>query len=412
MGSYTLRCLGCGREVDRFAMNCPCGNALLRTHYADRQLTLLPLPGIWRFLSWLPVGSPLPGTDGGPITYRSEGLASALGLEELWITFSGYWPERDALLPTCSFKELESLPTTQRLLERGREDILVVASAGNTARAFAYTSSLCGQPLVLCVPRSALPKLWLPGREPLNTCTVAVDGDYFDAIRLGEALASRPGFVPEGGARNVARRDGMATVMLDAVMTSGRLPDRYFQAVGSGTGGISAYEASLRLIADGRFGSSLPRLHLVQNSPCSPLITLRTGKPYAPSCPQGMFDAVLFNRSPPYGVTGGVADALEASSGTLSEVSNERASEAARLFLSTEGVDILPAAAVAVAGLTEAIERGEVKAGERVLLNITGGGESLSRRELGTVPIRPDLMVGPEADADELIDRTREVLGI
>lgn len=82
-----------------------------------------------------------------------------------------------------------------------------------------------------------------PGRITL----IAVKGDYLDAIQMAEKVQSRKGFTPEGGARNIARRDGMGTVMLDAAVTIGRTPDHYFQAAGSGTGGISAWEASLRL---------------------------------------------------------------------------------------------------------------------------------------------------------------------
>ena len=48
----------------------------------------------------------------------------------------------------------------------------------------------------------------------------------------------------------MARRDGMATTVL-AVTHIGRIPDYYFQAVGSGTGAIAAWEANLRLIEDG-----------------------------------------------------------------------------------------------------------------------------------------------------------------
>ena len=84
-------------------------------------------------------------------------------------------------------------------------------------------------------------------------------------------MQSRPGFAAEGGARNIARRDGMGTVMLDAALKLERIPDHYFQAVGSGTGGISAWEAALRLRADGRFGSILSRLHLAQNLPNAPI---------------------------------------------------------------------------------------------------------------------------------------------
>ena len=70
--------------------------------------------------------------------------------------------------------------------------------------------------------------------------------------------ARSPRSIEEGGAKNVARRDGMGTVMLDAAVTIGRMPDYYFQAIGSGTGGIAAWEAALRLRDDGRFGTRLP----------------------------------------------------------------------------------------------------------------------------------------------------------
>ncbi len=98
--------------------------------------------------------------DGAPVTYKSRGLAEELGLENLYISFNGYWPERGAKMPTCSFKDLEAAPTMQRLQERGDQPTLVVASAGNTARAFAHVASLTGQPLVLFVPEKALARMW------------------------------------------------------------------------------------------------------------------------------------------------------------------------------------------------------------------------------------------------------------
>ena len=102
---------------------------------------------------------------------------------------------------------------------------------------------------------------------------MAVKGDYSDAIAVSTTLAAVPGCVPEGGAKNMARRDGMGTVMLDAAVTTGRIPDHYFQAVGSGTGAIAAWEAALRLIRDGNYGSDLPRLHLAQNEPFTPMVS-------------------------------------------------------------------------------------------------------------------------------------------
>jgi cysteate synthase len=63
----------------------------------------------------------------------------------------------------------------------------------------------------------------------------------------------------------------MATTVLSAVTTIGQIPEYYFQAVGSGTGAIAAWEANLRLIEDGRFGTNKMKLMVSQNSPFIPL---------------------------------------------------------------------------------------------------------------------------------------------
>lgn len=414
MGDYTLRCMGCSTVYDERAFSCPNDDALLRTVYEKKRLTIAPFRGIWRFHEWLPVHDIIKGFNGGPITYRSEALARELGLKELFITFNGYWPERGAALPTCSFKDLEAPPTVQRLSDLGREGILVVASAGNTARAFANLASITDRSLVLVVPSTAFDRLWLPPsvEDTGSMFILSVDGDYSDAIALGDVLSRRPGFFPEGGARNVARRDGMGTVMLDAASTMGALPSHYFQAVGSGAGGIAAWEASLRLLEDGRFGDRLPKLHLAQNLPCAPIYDKVHGGGYDPACPREMVDEVLFNRRPPFSVPGGVADALKATGGEVLGITNSQAEEAGRLFQEAEGIDILPAASVGVAALIQSVKDGQVAAGEKVLLNVTGGGAERFRRENGTRGLAADLKVsGQDRDLDIMERRIFEKLG-
>ena len=58
-------------------------------------------------------------------------------------SFNGYWPERGGAITTCSFKELEAIPTVIRVQEQNGAT-LVIASAGNTARAFLQVSALTG----------------------------------------------------------------------------------------------------------------------------------------------------------------------------------------------------------------------------------------------------------------------------
>ncbi|WP_292463190.1 cysteate synthase [Methanolobus sp.] len=416
MNKYTVRCLHCGEAHEPYSLNCRNGDdALLRVEYSARQLHPADMPGIWRYKEWLPVQGIIEEGSGKTVTYKSEKLASELGLNDLWIAFNGYWPQRDARMMTCTFKDLESFPTMQRLKEQDEVRIMVVASAGNTARAFSHVCSITGQPLLLVVPQESSHRLWTTHEDTSAVFLATVEGDYFDAISLAGKIASREGFVNEGGARNVARRDGMGTVMLDAVLTAGSLPDHYFQAVGSGTGGISAWEASMRLIEDGRFGSKLPRLHLAQSLPCAPLYSLKYGTDaVAPECPGGMYDDVLFNRKPPYAIKGGVRDALEATGGTVYAIRNKEAAESQSVFEKEEGIDINPAAAVAVAALVKAVQEGNVQPDDRIVLNITGGGQKRLMQDYPVKIIEPSVKVSakdPNAE-DMIVTMVQNVFGV
>jgi cysteate synthase len=390
MGKYKLMNVADGRifEDNGWTLDDPQGNtpSTVRAIYENKQLHVGDESlGLYKFADWMPIKRVLENPS-CPITYKSEKLAKALGLNNLYITFSGWWPERGARMTTCSFKETEAYSVCARLGEAQKDKVLVVASAGNTARAFAKVCSDNGIPLLLCVPQDNIKALWFD--KPLNPCvklfTTASGSDYFDAIQLSNFVCELPGFLAEGGAKNIARRDGMSTTMISAVTTIGRIPDFYFQAVGSGTGAIAAWEANLRFIEDGRFGKNKARLFVSQNKPFVPMYDAwrqnsRTLLPYDPD--QARRDAaeicapVLSNRKPPYSLAGGLYDALKDTNGDILAMSNEEAKKAKTLFLETEGRDIYSAAGVALASLVQAINYKEVKTDDVVMLNITGGGE-------------------------------------
>ena len=90
-------------------------------------------------------------------------------------------------------------------------------------------------------PESALDQLWTTVSRGRGTTVVAVAGpsDYLDAIEVAAQIGGLSGALPEGGVRNVARRDGLGTTLLAAAERLGCTPRHYFQAVGSGTGGMS-----------------------------------------------------------------------------------------------------------------------------------------------------------------------------
>lgn len=393
--------------------------SLIRAEYEEKQYTPREdLEGLYRYAGWLPVRRTLKGSC-APVTYKSTALASELGLENLYITFSGWWPKMGARMSTGSFKETEAYSVCGRLSADNKKT-LVVASAGNTARAFAKVCSENNIPLLISIPEDNINALWFT--EPLNDCVKIIaspkGSDYFDAIALADKVCTDPDFMAEGGAKNVARRDGMGTTLLSAVEVIGRIPDAYFQAIGSGTGTIAAWENNLRLIEDGRWGTHKMKLYPSQNDPFTIMYDswklhsrqLVDMTPDQARNAAAVIDAkVLSNRKPPYSIAGGLFDAMEDAGGDMFKVTNDELHQWKAKFAELEGIDIHNAAAVAVASLAAAVKEGKVSKEDVIMLNITGGGEELAKSEQNIVYAKPHLVLDPDLPAEEIVKAVKNI---
>jgi cysteate synthase len=422
--SYKLRSVNTGKmfEDSGWVLDPPGEEkpSLIRAEYEKKQLTVGPEElGLYRFADWLPIRRILKGS-AAPVTFKSEGLAKALGLTNLYITFSGWWPERGALMKSCSFKETEAYSVCGRM-DGSDKMMLVVASAGNTARAFAKVCSENNIPLLVCMPEDTVNAMWFDA--PINDCVRLIvtrpGSDYFDAIHLSALACQVEGFFPEGGAKNIARRDGMATTVLSAAAATGKIPDYYFQAVGSGTGAIAAWEANLRLIGDGRFGSNKMKLIVSQNCPFLPMFDAwkadsRELLPLDDHAARKQVieinAKVLSNRRPPYPIAGGLYDALKDSGGDILKVTNREAHHGSDLFRKTEGVSIHPAAAVAVASLEQAVKAKSLPSDAFIMLNITGGGEEEFRKQRNMHYLQPAAVFDIDPPLEEVRAKLREFL--
>ena len=420
--AYTLKCVATEREFEDTGWvleDKECEEpSLVRAIYAKKKLELKGDDyGFYTFCDWLPVRRMLKGS-AAPVTYRSEGLAKHLGLKNLYITLNGYSPKHGANMTTCSFKETEAYSVCGRMGDEKR--VLVVASAGNTARAFAKVCSENNIPLLLSVPADNLSAMWF--EKPINPCVKLIacekGGDYFDAIYLSDLVLKSPHFYAEGGAKNVARRDGMATTVLSAATTIGHIPDYYFQSVGSGTGAIAAWEANMRLKEDGSYGQNTMKLMVSQNAPFVPMYDAwradsRAMLPYDATKARrdaAIIDAkVLSNRKPPYPIKGGLYDALKATDGEILVATNAQARKAAKLFEELEGVDIHPAAAVATATLIKAVQDGKVEKDATIMLNITGAGEQAFKSSHDVFELKPAKLFSLKATAEEVIEAVEEM---
>jgi cysteate synthase len=407
---YMLACSLCAKQIpdDGAVLDCPEAHepALLQARYHDQRFSSDPnIDGLFRYRNWLPVGR-IPHSTGHTVVYRSQRLARQLALTDLWIAFNGYWPERRAASETMTFKDLEAYTVLGRLpADKGMT--LIVASSGNTGAAFARACSGDSFPCLLVVPSRALDRFRFP--EPLHPCVrlAAIDnGNYSDAIAFTEKLPKIASFQPEGGIRNVARRAGLGTVMFAAVEELQRLPDYYFQAVGSGTGCVAVHEAAKQLSANSDEGVVLPRLMMCQNAPFTTIYdswqlrqrspTLRPVSELRQASTETYADE-LTNMSPPYAIHGGVYDVLRESAGDVVVTDNVSVRAAMDMFCELEGIDIEPASGVAVAGLRKAVLEGRIPKDACVLLNITGGGRARAARDNISVAAAPHLVLARES---------------
>jgi len=419
---YSLVNVKTGRvfEDEGWTLNDPEGGdpSLIRAVYENKEFHPCEhLDGIYRYANWMPIKRTLRKSS-APVTYKSKGLAKFLGLENLYITFSGWNPKIGAKMKTCSFKETEAYSVLARM-DSSEKRTLIVQSAGNTARAFAQVCSDNNIPVVICVPLDSIHDLWF--RKKLRRCVklVAVPHgcDYYDAIALGEKLAQDPKYFLEGGAKNVARRDGMGTTVLSYAEVTGRIPDAYFQAVGSGTGAIAAWENAERLAADGHFGENHMRVYVAQNKPFTLMhdswkADSRALLDLTPE--QGRHEAeivlakVLTNRKPPYSLSGGLYDVLKASGGDTFLADNNDIMYWMIQYRNLEGYELLPAACVAVTALAKAVEEGKVRKDEYIMLNCTGGG-TLAAMSKGFIFKEPDLILSPDLPAEEIINKINKL---
>ena len=441
MAKYKLKCLhpNCGKEYENdsnFRLQCDGeisgehGPALLQAVYETKQIRVrTDFPGIFQYVDWLPVDSYyIDSTNcvlGKPFSYKSKGLAKRLGLKHLYIAFSGYWPERGANLLTRTFKEFECQASIARYLAVYRKTnplSLIISSAGNSGNAYNLLTHLLELPLYLVIPETGLDKLLLPFET--KPFVIVVQGDYTDAINLADEVAKRTGLMRDGGVRNVARRAGLGTVMLHAVthpeQGTQELFDHYFQAVGSGTGVIAAWEAVQLLLADGRFGNTVTKIHVAQNAPFTPIVDswqagernlIQISAEEAKEKISAVTADVLTNRYPAYSIAGGIFDILTASKGTAWKVNNYQVFHAARMFRETEGVDIGPAAAVAVGALIQAVASGKVQPDEKILLHITGGGKEIQYSKGPVYQIKPTIVVKPN-EIDYVVEKIGDPMRI
>jgi len=409
LNKYYLKCPNCNKHYtdDGKIHTCiVCGNPLLEAIYNEPPFKK-NVNNMFDF-NWLPVRRQI-DCDIKPCIYKCSGLSKYFGINNLYIAFSGYWPEMGAKTETCTFKDFETYAMAARLGDT--ESILAIPSSGSIARSFVNICEKANIKSLLIVPKDSVYKIWLP-RDPSNIKTelVSLGGDftYNEAIVMSENLTAiltgSHGYFYDGGFKNPARRDGAGIIYLDFIRRFGFMPGFFVQAVGSGNGPLGIYTEQKRL------DDFSTRIIMVQNAPLHPVYDyIRNGiiKTQKVMREEWKHTAVkeLSNMKPPLTFVNGIAEIIEVTGGNAYCVTNDEVKKGMELFKKYEGIDILDASGVATYSLHALIHEYNIKkTNESILLHISGGGIERMKKDYEIYPIEPKYRLNSKKDVQDFIN--------
>ncbi len=268
------------------------------------------------------------------------------------------------LNPGGSFKDRGAYVTVARCAELGFDSI-VVDSSGNAGVAIALMALYLGIKVDVFLPRSTL-----SGKKQLLRTLGAVlhevDGNRMRVHE--EALAcAATGPAYAGHWWNPYFAHGVKTI---AYEVAGQIPhiDSVFAPVGAGTLLLGLHTGYLELLAAGAV-TVMPRLVAVQAAGFSP-VAAELGVFRHAGMVSRLADGIAITDPPRKHQ---IATAVNESGG-LGTVVNDEEIEAAVRWLLARGYVVEPTSAVPVAGLMRCIADGRIRAGETVLIPLTGTG--------------------------------------
>jgi threonine synthase len=324
--------------------------------------------GIWRYADFLPFkgrpGDPLePGLT--PLL-RADRLAEALGVEaEIWV-------KNDAANPTHSFKDRVVAVAVAKAQELGFATV-ACASTGNLANAVAAHAAAAGLESYVFVPAN-LEEQKLLATAAYGTNLVGVEGNYDDVNRLCTQLAeSRPwAFV------NVNLRpyyaEGSKTLAYETAEQLGwTLPDRVVCPIASGSLFTKLGRGFQEWLDLGLIEGEVPTFNGAQAEGCSPVATAFSEgwdvcKPQRPETIAKSL-AIGDPADGPYAI-----EQARRTGGGIDSVTDREIRDGIRLLAETTGIFTETAGGVTIGVLGKLAERGELGAGERVVVYITGEG--------------------------------------
>ncbi len=358
MTSWTLKCVGCEREVDRdfTGFRCSCGGAL------DVQLQLsLPSDGfssddgsLWRYRDVIPLG------DQKAIVSLGEGMTPLLDTE---LDGTRVLLKAEYLAPTGSFKDRGASVLLSRLREMGVGEILE-DSSGNAGCSLAAYAAAAGIKCRVLVPES-VPLEKALQIESYGAVLERVAGSRDDVA--AEALRRSDDIFYASHNWQPFFLQGTKTFAYELFEQAEPLPDAIFYPIGNGSLILGSFKGFSEMKALGWI-ETMPRLVGIQVASHAPVYSRVTGKRAEPREERTIAKGIAVHE--PVRLAQ-VADAILATSGTVVVIGDDQIRVAQR-DLARAGFLVEPTSAAVLAGHREWKDNGGEA--ERPLLPLTGWG--------------------------------------
>ena len=377
MSVENLKCKECGAEYELGASYfCEKCFGPLEVAYDHSRLNAVEAKrriqagsqGIWRYADFLPfAGRPADPLEPGltPLL-RADRLAERLGLDaEVWV-------KNDAANPTHSFKDRVVAVAVAKAQELGF-DTVACASTGNLANAVAAHAAAAGLDSYVFVPAN-LEEQKLLATGVYGTNLVGVRGNYDDVNRLCTQLAETHPWAFVNVNLRPYYAEGSKTLAYETVEQLGwTLPDRIVSPIASGSLFTKLGRGFQEWLDLGLVAGEQPTFNGAQAEGCSPVATAFAEgwdvcKPQRPDTIAKSL-AIGDPADGPYAI-----EHARRTGGGIDSVSDEEIRSAIKLLAETTGIFTETAGGVTVGVLRKLAERGEIAAGEKVVVYITGEG--------------------------------------
>ena len=399
-------CLGCRAAYppDQDLLLCPTCHDLLEARYdlarfgreMDRDAIARRPAGVWRWTELLPVLDPariVTLGEGGTPFLRSERLARACGVRELWL-------KSDAANPTGSLKDRSITVSATKAVEFGY-GVLACDSTGNKASSTAAYAARAGlQSVVFCPKDTPRPKM--AQAVFFGARLIRVDGHYSQINAMYRRLIAS-GRVKwyDCGTDNPFRYEGKKTYAYEIAQDLGwRAPDRVLHPAAGGMSLVKTWKGFNELRTLG-WVDRLPKMTVVQAACCAPIVeSWRQGLPRVAAVEKQATAASALAAADP-GLLGDRAlHTVRASDGAGIAVDEPEILDAVRL-LGQDGLMIEPSGAVTVAAVRRGVREGTIDPDESVVCVLTGSGFKDFDRIMDLVEIPSRVIAGYEAMAAE-----------